>query len=390
MWETMKCKAIVGGILVVGLQSGVLGQLLPPGGSVQLLTGGYRFTEGPLYDRAGGLYFSDLDMTHVQSRIYRYDIANHTTTLVDPNSGGTNGTYYNNSGLVIASERDRRQMTIRSAGSIATVQQVLATNWQGAAFNGPNDVVVDETGGMYFTDPDYEARNSVAEATYYLNNSGTLSRVITGISRPNGVVLSPSGNTLYLAAWSARVIRAYDVTSAGVLTNGRDFVTGLPAGPDGLTIDPSGNLYASLTTRVRAWSPAGTQLMDLTIPQNSTNVEIGGPTGKTLFVTAGTGVYGIDLNIAPIAASWNVNSNGSWSSAANWAGGISPNGVDHVATFGSAISAPRTINVNFARTVGAGSSVALPAERERLDTRTMPLSALQISQDRMSIPRPCW
>src|SRR6185369_16793164 len=142
--------------------------------------------------------------------------------------GGTNGTYFNANGQIIACERDRRQMALRSASNVATVQQVLATNWQGVAFNGPNDVVVDASGGMYFTDPDYENRQSVAEATYYLSSSGVLTRVVTGIVRPNGIVLSPNGKTLYLAAWSAKLIRAYDVTSPGVLANGRNFVTGLP------------------------------------------------------------------------------------------------------------------------------------------------------------------
>jgi gluconolactonase len=297
----MMARTLVCFCVVVSCYSTVRAQILPPGATPQLLTSGYRFTEGPLFDHNGGLYFSDLDMTYVQSRIYRYDIAAKTTALVDPNSGGTNGTYFNANGQIVACERDRRQVTLRSLANVATVQQVLANNWQGAQFNGPNDLVVDSTGGIYFTDPDYENRQSVAEATYYLSNTGVLSRVVTGITRPNGVVLSPNGNTLYLAGWSGRFIRAYDVTSPGVLTNPRTFasMTDLQMGPDGITIDPAGNVYASVRTTVRAWNPSGQVVMNLTVPQSSTNVEFGGPTGKTLFITAGTAVYGIDLNIVP-------------------------------------------------------------------------------------------
>jgi len=57
------------GFWLIGILPSVLaGQILPPGATPQLLTSGYRFTEGPLFDHAGGLYFSDLDMTYVQSR----------------------------------------------------------------------------------------------------------------------------------------------------------------------------------------------------------------------------------------------------------------------------------------------------------------------------------
>jgi gluconolactonase len=86
-----------------------------------------------------------------------------------------------------------------------------------------------------------------------------------------------------------------------VLSNARTFatMTDLQMGPDGITIDPAGNVYASVRATVRAWNPAGQVVMNLSVPQSSTNLEFGGPTGKTLFITAGTAVYGIDLNIVP-------------------------------------------------------------------------------------------
>jgi gluconolactonase len=292
---------LAGLLAVVLLQSHLSAQILPPGATPQLLAGGFRFTESPLFDRAGGVYFSDLDSTHVQSRLYRYDIAGHSTAVADPNSGGANGTYFNASGQMVSCDRDRRQISLRALGNIATVQQVLANQFNGTLFNGPNDLVVDKTGGVYFTDPDYENRQSIAEAAYYISPAGTLSRIVTGVARPNGIVLSPDGNTLYLAGWSGKFIRAYDVTAGGVITNPRQFAStsDLPSGPDGMTIDPAGNLYAALGTTVRAWNPSGQVVMNLSVPQASTNLDFGGPTGKTLFIAAGTGLYGIDLNIVP-------------------------------------------------------------------------------------------
>jgi hypothetical protein len=49
-------------------------------------------------------------------------------------------------------------------------------------------------------------------------------------------------------------------------------------------------------------------------------------------------------------ATWNVNSSGNWSNAANWTGGV-PNGAGHQANFGNVINAPRTVTVDTPQTV---------------------------------------
>jgi glucose/arabinose dehydrogenase len=65
-------------------------------------------------------------------------------------------------------------------------------------------------------------------------------------------------------------------------------------------------------------------------------------------------VYRIQTADAPmVSASWNVDSNGNWSLATNWTGGTAPNGAGQAATFGSAITANRTVTLDAAQTVGA-------------------------------------
>lgn len=89
----------------------------------------------------------------------------------------------------------------------------------------------------------------------------------------------------------------------------RTFVTTSNAGnngPDGITIDAVGNVYAAMYRSVQAWNPAGTQLFNLSMPtisgttEDPTNVEFGGPDSKTLFITAGVSLYGIHLNVASL------------------------------------------------------------------------------------------
>jgi gluconolactonase len=304
--------------LLVGLAvAPACAQILPPGTSVTLLDTDFRFTEGPLYDGVGGVYFSDMWPANTQatlpSKIWRYDIAADTSQVVDPNSGTSNGLILDSGGHVISADRDRRQVSRRSAGNITMVETALANNWMGALFNGPNDLVMDAAGGIFFTDPDYENRRSTPEALYYIGPAGALSRLLTfpatgSNRRPNGVALSPNGSVLYLAVEMNKRIMAYDVSAGGAISNERLFaltnvngsgtpLPGITNGPDGIAIDAAGNVYCAVQNAVFAWNPAGQRLFDLPVPQDPTNLKFGGVDGRTLFITAGRSLYGIELNV---------------------------------------------------------------------------------------------
>src|SRR6185295_8188584 len=101
------------------------------------------FTEGPAADANGHLYFSDVQ----GNRIYKSD-TNGLLSIFFPNSSACNGLMFDQSGRLIACQRDQRRII---AIDVATTNATpLATGFSGGQFIGPNDLVVDASGGVYF------------------------------------------------------------------------------------------------------------------------------------------------------------------------------------------------------------------------------------------------
>jgi gluconolactonase len=275
-------------------------QILPPGAVPVHLAGPFNFTEGPLDDGNGGILFTNLVFSNLNnSDIIRYDIAAGTTQVLVPMSGGANGLYRDANGKIVSMDGGARRVARRSPDNLNTIEQVLTSQFNGAPFNSPNDVVIDSTGGIYFTDPDYNNNRSQPESVYYIDAAGTLTRILTGFAagaRPNGIALSPDESKLYVALQAHGQVMAYDVTAPGMVASGSIFATPGVSGPDGMTIDALGNLYGAVQNAVYGWSPAGVKLFEIPMPQNPTNVEFG-PDGDTLYITAGNGLYSIALNV---------------------------------------------------------------------------------------------
>ena len=120
-----------------------------PAGDVKKVQSGLQFTEGPTSDGAGNLYFSDIPA----NRIYRLDSQGELTPFLEP-SGHTNGLMALGAGKILACEMDGRIVEIDTKSKSV---RALASEYQGKRFNAPNDLVVDQTGGVYFTDPHFRA-----------------------------------------------------------------------------------------------------------------------------------------------------------------------------------------------------------------------------------------
>jgi gluconolactonase len=188
--------------------------------------------------------------------------------------------------------------------------EIVAGLYNGRSFNAPNDLAIDEAGRIYFTDPRYVGHEPVEQpvmGVYRIDPDGSISLIITDAGTPNGILVSPDQQTLYVASveWPTKfglhALLAYDLAADGTVTSRRVVIDFAPdAGPDGMAIDVDGNLYLARPAEVPGiyvYSPDGRELALIQIPEPPTNATFGrGPTSKTLYVTAGPNLYKIELD----------------------------------------------------------------------------------------------
>lgn len=268
------------------------GPLVADGAEIRKIAGDFKFTEGPAVGSDERIYFSDIP----NERIHVY---NHVTGKLDifrENTGRANGLMFAPSGAIFACEGGARRLTRQFDGELT----VVADNWNGKKLNSPNDLTLDNEGGIYFSDPRYGDRAGMeldVEAVYYVPRGGKIQQVISNLMRPNGVILSHDRKTLFVVDNGDGKIFTYDVTGPGKLANKRLFAEGVNG--DGVTIDAHGNLYvAAGEGHVWIFSPTGELLQKIKFPEGPANCTFGGKDGKTLYVTARTGFYSLQMNVA--------------------------------------------------------------------------------------------
>ena len=250
---------------------------------------GLHFTEGPAADAAGNVFFSDIPA----DTIYKWSVSNQLSVF-RTNSGGANGLGFDAGGNLLACEGDNgRVVSISPQGTVSLV----TSNYAGLRFNEPNDLWIDPAGGVYLTDPTFFGHAVVqgGEYVYYVKpDRSAVLRLVTDLVRPNGVVGTPDGRTLYLADWGGTNVFRYTINADGTLTNKTLFAQ---VRCDGMTLDAEGNVYLC-EAAVLVLDSTGQPLEQITVPERPTNVEFGGSDRKTLFITTDAGsLYSLRMRV---------------------------------------------------------------------------------------------
>jgi gluconolactonase len=268
------------------------------GAKLEKLAGDFAFTEGPTCDKNGNLFFVD----QPNDRIVEWSADGKLSTFMQP-SGYANGMMFDANGNLIACADEHNQLWSIAPDKTVTV---LVTNYQGKYLNGPNDVWIAPNGAMYLSDPfykrtwwDHTTMALTNQEVFYLSPERTnLSRVTDDLRQPNGITGTPDGKNLFVSDIRANQTWRYDILPDGSLTNKTLFCA---KGSDGMTIDAEGDLYLCANGRangVTVIDRTGKQIEHIDVPEKwSANVCFGGKDHKTLFITASTSLYSIQMRV---------------------------------------------------------------------------------------------
>src|SRR5262245_26889100 len=246
----------------------------------------------------------------------KYDPKKNETTVFRKPSGRANGLDFDPQGRLVACEGantggNRRITRTEKDGKVT----VLADKWMGKRFNSPNDLTIDSKGRVYFTDPRYvgdEKREIDTESVYRIDVDGKVTQIISDVSKPNGIALSPDMKTLYLADSDnkgKRLLLAYPLDRDGNVGKRKELYDfGKDRGIDGMSVDEKGRIWATAgrdkTGGVYVFSPEGKKLGFIAIPETPTNCVFAGKDRSTLYVTAGKSLYRIKTMARGFAAYW--------------------------------------------------------------------------------------
>jgi gluconolactonase len=263
--------------------------LVAPGAKVEKLSGGFKFTEGPAADAKGNVYFTDIP----NNRIHVWSVDGKLSTFRDK-SGAANGLFFDKQGSLLACEGGNRRVTSMSPDGKLTV---LAEKYGGKRLNSPNDLWIDPDGGVYFSDPRYGSKEGIEQDgfhVYYITaDRKNITRVTSDLKMPNGVLGTSDGKLLYIADPGAGKTYAYPIEGPGKLAAKKLFA---PQGSDGMTLDEHGNLY--LTGKgITVYSPEGKRLENIAVPEGPANCCFGGADRQTLFITARTSLYAVQMRV---------------------------------------------------------------------------------------------
>jgi gluconolactonase len=263
--------------------------VVAPGVEPQLVGAMFDNTEGPLGAADGSLYFSDTNASRT------YHLANDgKITIFREGTDRGNG---------IAYTRDGDMLWAHETGILEIGKNRRINRTQGFRVFQPNDLIADDKGGIYFTDPGPRPVVKGLKVNVYYLPKGSRQPIVVddSVTRPNGVALSNNGRILYVADTVGTVEFAYDVQPDGSLKNKRPFAglhdikPGQEGFGDGIAVDREDRLYVSSLTGIQVFDRGGKYLGTIEVPRQPSNMAFAGPDKKVLYITARKALYRLQM-----------------------------------------------------------------------------------------------
>jgi gluconolactonase len=268
-------------------QNALYRQVVAPDSKPTKLADQFTFTEGPTWLK-GKLYFSDMYFKDPKHGDWSGDLSKSRTIVMNPDGRWkvlatgmqTNGTIASKTGNLIVCDMFGHRVIEMDRNS-GKVMRVLLDKINGKPIDGPNDLVMDFTGGIYISDPQFtpdKQKSQPGTQVYYLAPDGTARVVIPpgNYAMPNGVETSPDGKTFYVNnTWFSpgeNFLWAYDVKNDGSLENKRKFAMlnltpevlsasdpskRVESRADGMTVDMDGRVYVATLMGLQIFDKTG-------------------------------------------------------------------------------------------------------------------------------------
>ena len=275
----------------------MLNDILVPGQGWQLVSEGYRFTEGPAANAKGEIFFTDL----AAGKAYKIGLDGKTTLFVD-DSKKSNGQAFGPGGRLYAvATSEPKVIAYDARGKAAAIAE---------GFVG-NDITVASNGNIYVTNPPV-AGSTEPSKVWLIKTNGEKKVVDTGLNYANGVTLSPDQTLLYVDDFRSHWIYSYQIQADGTLSykqryywlHETDAADG--SGADGMRVDRDGRLYVATRLGIQVCDQAGRVNAIIPTPNGRvSNLTFGGETFDVLFATCGDKVYKRKLKVKG-AQAWDM------------------------------------------------------------------------------------
>lgn len=247
---------------------------------------GLSFPEGPAFDGKSSVYISNCYGAWItkysEGKVDTFIHKNDQLLSIEK----TNGLAFGKDGNLYVCEYGKGK--IYRINKNAEVN-IYAAGFNGEKFNRPNDLVFDQNGNLFFTDPKSYDKKILDGRIFIVDAKSHEVRILVdSLAFPNGINISPIDGKLYVCESAFNRILRFEITEENNLIN-KEVFTVIPDGdPDGIEFDVNGNLYAAHFggKAIYIYSPEGKQLQKIETPGSKpTNLEFGDNDLKTLYLT---------------------------------------------------------------------------------------------------------
>jgi gluconolactonase len=264
-----------------------LAALLIPSEDWQLVSEGYRFTEGPAVNAKGEVFFNDVP----NSKTYKIGLDGKVSLFISDTKRGDGQIFGPDGRLYSVASAEEKIIAYDPAGKAT----VIAEGIKG------NDIVVAKNGNIYLTNPGSGADRS---KVWLIKPNGEKKVVDTGLLFSNGITLSPDQTLLYVDDMRSHWVYSYQIQPDGSLQHKQRYYwlhvpdTADESWADGMRVDRDGRLYVATRMGIQVCDQAGRVNAIIPTPNGKlSNITFGGENFDTLFATCGDKVYKRKLKV---------------------------------------------------------------------------------------------